>query len=79
MARTGVHVALTEAIVERARALESRGLGGFDALQLASAIVGKTDHLLTTDDRFIATIRRLRGDVGVSVRNPVELVMKETR
>lgn len=34
------------------------GIGEYDALNVASAIVGKADILVTTDDKFIKRLRQ---------------------
>ncbi len=47
------------------------GIGEYDALHIASAIVGKADVLVTTDDKFSKRMRQFgRG----SVLFPVEAV-----
>jgi len=63
-------VEMSDAVVERARALQGFGLRGLDALHIASAEAGHADLLITTDDRMI---RRAAGAGStVSLVGPVE-------
>lgn len=51
-------------VVKLAREAMAFGISGYDALHVASAIVGKADILVTTDDRFIKRMRQFgRGRV----------------
>ena len=56
---------------DRARQLEERGFGPFDALHLASAEKGRVDVFLTTDDDLLRCARRNPGLLHISVANPV--------
>ena len=42
----------TDDVISKARALASQGIGNYDALHVASAIVGAADMFVTTDDRL---------------------------
>lgn len=59
------------AILQRARALESVGLKGRDALHLAAAEHARVDYFVTCDDKLLRRARR----IGPSVRvvSPLEL------
>ena len=58
-------------VLSLAREAMAFGLGEYDALHVASAIVGKADLLVTTDDRFI---KRMRSFGKIPVLFPVEAV-----
>ena len=58
-------------VIYLAREAMAFGIGEYDALHVASAIVGKADILVTTDDRFI---RRLRQFDKIKAFFPVEAV-----
>lgn len=60
------------ATVNRARALLSEGLRPLDALHLACAEHGTAQVLLTTDDRFVSAVERLKPASPVRVLNPVD-------
>lgn len=48
-------------VVSAALKLSEHGIGHFDALHVASAMVGKADLLVTTDDRLIKKMREVGG------------------
>ena len=51
-------------VVKLAREAMAFGISEYDALHIASSIVGKADVLVTTDDRFIKRMRQFgRGRV----------------
>jgi predicted nucleic acid-binding protein len=56
----------------RAKALETRGFGAFDALHLACAEAGGVDYLCTCDDRLFKKARA-QADLTVKVVSPLEL------
>ena len=58
-------------VVDLAREAMAFGIGEYDSLHVASAIVGKADILVTTDDRFS---KRLRQFGRVRVLFPMEAV-----
>ncbi len=58
-------------VVDLAREAMAFGMGKYDSLHAASAIVGKADILVTTDDRFS---KRLRQFGRVRVLFPMEAV-----
>jgi predicted nucleic acid-binding protein len=59
------------AVVARARRLHAAGYGVFDSLHLACAEAGRSDVLLTTDDRFLKKAARRDGAPALAVRNPL--------
>jgi len=48
-------------VVSVALKLSEHGIGNFDALHVASAMAGKADLLVTTDDRLIKKMREVGG------------------
>ena len=68
----GRRVEMSDAVVERARALEGLGLRGLDALHIASAEAGEAELLVTTDDRMIRRAARAGSKVRVRLVGPVE-------
>lgn len=64
-------VKLDDAIVVRARELQTAGFPEFDALHLACAEAGQVNIFLTTDDRLIRTARRASSKLAIRVLNPV--------
>jgi len=63
-------VAADDAIIERGRELEERGLKTMDALHVACAEAAGCDYFLTCDDRLI---RRYAG--GIKVVNPANFIL----
>ena len=59
------------AILQRARALESVGLKGRDALHLAAAERARVDYFVTCDDKLLRRARRIESSVRVV--SPLEL------
>ena len=68
-------VAISRAVVARARLLESAGLRGLDALHVASAEAGGADLLITTDDRMIRNAGRAGHALRVRVVTPQEALI----
>lgn len=66
----GHHVAVSAAEAQRARRLEARGFGPYDALHLACAETA-ADVLLTTDDRLVRKASDPSEGVRVRVLNPL--------
>ena len=64
-------VELDDGVVRRAKQLESKGYGSYDALHLAAAESAMVDILLTTDDKFVQRATRGTGRPLVPVRNPL--------
>lgn len=62
-------VMATEDVVAKARELALQGIGNYDALHVASAIVGQADLLATTDDRLL---KRMRGNADLAVVLPAD-------
>ena len=46
-------------VVERARAFMAAGIMEYDALHVASAVVGEARVFVTTDDRLLKSLRRM--------------------
>lgn len=65
-------VETSDAVAERARALERLKLRGLDALHIASAEAGQADLLVTTDDRMIRRAAQAGRKVRVRLVGPVE-------
>ena len=53
------HVMADAGVVERARAFMAAGIMEYDALHVASAIVGEARVFVTTDDRLLKSLRRM--------------------
>ncbi len=70
LAREQVHA--DPAILQRAKALESIGFAGRDALHLAAAERARVDYFVTSDDKLIARARRI--ELFVRVVSPLELL-----
>jgi predicted nucleic acid-binding protein len=70
-----MHVSASDAVADRARALERLGLRGLDALHAASAEAGGADLLITTDDRMIRRAARAERDLRVRLVTPPEAVL----
>ena len=64
-------VRLDAAIQQRTIALNQLGFKPFDAAHLASAESGGADVFLTTDDRLLKRAKQYRGQLNVTVKNPV--------
>ena len=75
----GRRVEMSDAVVERARALEGLGLRGLEALHIASAEAGQAELLVTTDDRMIRRAARAGSKVRVRLVGPVEALTIATR
>jgi len=69
-----VHVRVSPGVVVRARALESAGFRGLDALHIAAAEAGGAEILVTTDDRMLRRAARARPPLGVRVMPPAEAI-----
>jgi hypothetical protein len=61
----------------RAGELRALGFGYFDAYHIAAAEAGRCAVMLTTDDRLAKKASRLASLLEVSVRNPVDWLLKE--
>jgi predicted nucleic acid-binding protein len=68
-------VPASDAVADRARTLERRGLRGLDALHVASAEAGGVDLLITTDDRMIRRAARAVPDLQVRLVTPPQAVL----
>ena len=70
-----MRVPASDAVADRARALERLGLRGLDALHVASAEAGGADLLITTDDRMIRRAARVVRGLRVRLVTPPEAVL----
>jgi predicted nucleic acid-binding protein len=70
-----MRVPASDAVADRARALERLGLRGLDALHVAPAEAGGADLLITTDDRIIRRAARVVRDLHVRLVTPPEAVV----
>ncbi len=68
-------IALTDAITNRAKALEQHGFGALDALHLASAEAASVDVFCTCDDRLLRKARA-QPDFAVRVLSPLSLAQE---
>lgn len=65
-----VDIAASKGLIEKARELEAVGIKAKDALHVASAIAGKADYFITTDDRLL---KKLSASQEVKAANPVDV------
>lgn len=65
-----IHIKLTDDIRSSAKKYENSGIQAFDAMHLASA-ENNADILLTTDDRFIKRVKKLRA-LKIKISNPLK-------
>jgi predicted nucleic acid-binding protein len=80
LAHAANHVRLSATTVARAKELEKVGLRGLDALHVAAAEAGGARILITTDDRMLKRVGRLRPPSPVRAMRPgeaLELLSKE--
>ena len=54
------NVLVSAEIITQAKTLENHGIGKFDALHIACAVVGQADLFVSTDDRLIKKMRHLK-------------------
>ena len=57
-------------LIEKARQIVAIGIKAKDALQVASAIAGKADYFITTDDKLL---KKLSASQEVKAANPVDV------
>ena len=57
----------TPEVIAKAHEIASYGISNYDALHIASAIVGKADYFITTDDRLL---KKMRGSHEIHVVLP---------
>jgi len=68
-----VDVEETEAIIQKAREIASRGLRAKDALHVACAMAAGCDFFLTTDD---LVVKKMRGYAGIAVMEPTQYIVE---
>ena len=66
-----VNIEETENLVKMADHFVSLGIKAKDALHVASAIEGKADYFITTDDKFL---KKLVGNQIIKAANPLDIV-----
>lgn len=66
-----VEVSATKSVGQNAERLVELGFGDVDAIHLASAIVGKADYFVTTDDGILRKLSRVP---EIAVLDPIELM-----
>jgi predicted nucleic acid-binding protein len=66
-----VNIDETESIIKRADDFVLLGVKAKDALHVSSAIEGKADYFITTDDRLL---KKLYGRDEIQALNPVDIV-----
>lgn len=69
-------IRLTEAVKQRAQAIEKAGIEPIDALHIACAESG-ADFFVTCDDGIIKKVRKNSAMFNIEVYNPLEFVLKE--
>lgn len=62
----------------RVARLMSAGLKNFDALHVAGAEQAQADRFVTTDDRLLAALRRIEGELAVRACSVIECVQEIT-
>jgi predicted nucleic acid-binding protein len=72
LALVRTRVPISEAVANRARAIERIGLRGIDALHVAAAEAGQADLLVTTDDRMLRRAARAALPLPVRLVTPLE-------
>ena len=65
------HIKINKAILDRAKQIHDLGVKSYDALHIACAEIAKADIFLTTDDKLLKRIRRLKSRINVRVENPL--------
>lgn len=68
-----VDVEETDAIIQKAHEIVSRGLRAKDALHVACAMAAGCDFFLTTDD---LAVKRMRGFSGIAVMDPTQFIVE---
>jgi predicted nucleic acid-binding protein len=69
-------IALTEAVKNRAKVLESAGIDSIDALHLACA-ESNADFFITCDNGILKKAKKNVGIVNIKVCSPLEFILKE--
>jgi predicted nucleic acid-binding protein len=69
-------IIIDENVERRAMTLEDLGFESYDALHIACAEKGKTNILLTTDDKFLNKGFQYKDILKVRVENPVKWFME---
>ena len=72
-AAAAANVEETDALVQQAREIASRGLRAKDALHVACAMAAGCDFFLTTDD-FV--VKKMRGFARIAVMDPTQFVVE---
>jgi hypothetical protein len=69
------HIALSDAITQRAQLFVSQGVKAIDALHLATAEVATVDYFCTCDDRLLRRARTLL-DLQLKPVSPIEFIQE---
>lgn len=67
----------TDAILARAKDLESKGVKPRDSIHLACAVKGKADYFLTCDYKLIKKSQFIKDEVAIM--NPVDFIRLEVK
>jgi predicted nucleic acid-binding protein len=67
-----------ESVLSRGKALNAKGFTVGDAVHIAAAEQLNAAAMLTCDDRLLRTAQRLRRELHVHVRNPVDWMQEQT-
>jgi len=70
-------ITLTKKVTELAKEFENSGIKSYDALHLASSIIGKCNYLISTDDKFLKKAKKTTQKI--QALNPVEFYLNESR
>lgn len=67
-------IELDDIIQERALEYEKLGFQSLDALHIASALCGKAETVLTTDDKLERNGKRNQAKLGIKIDNPLNWI-----
>ena len=70
-----VKISTDDRLIRKALEFTTAGLAPLDALHLASALKGRADVFLTSDDDLLYRTRRIR--IGINAYNPARWLLKE--
>ena len=72
-------VKINEPLINRAKNIERFGFSFMDALHLESAIAGKADIFITTDDEIIKIFRKVSDSFNIKVISPIDFMNLEKK
>ncbi len=70
-------ITLNQDVTELAKEFESTGMKDYDALHLASSIMGRCDCFISTDDKFVKKAKKNTENEKIKVYNPLEFYIFE--